>query len=492
MRNANQFIFNAAVLFLYGWMIIFGLQHHELWGDEIHSWNIAKGSHSLQELFGNMRYEGHPPFWYMILFGITQFTHDLFYLQVVQFVFAFGAAVVVIFYAPFGKVQKLLILTGYYFVFEYGVLARNYSPAIFFAFCLTAIFPLTFRYKNFVWYSLLLLLSNVHLLGLLLAAAIHIAYCSQSVQDKKNYYRHGIAGLLILLPAVFFILPPGDSQLNFQFWKDQWSVSRLYLYITVVVRSMFPIPDAGTIHWWNTNLFLSHEGIVRRIAALIIFTALSAAMLFSVYKSKIAFRLLAANLLLTFLLSLIFPLNTARYTGFVLIGYVISAWLAFRNTEMKAGQTVFTLLLFLQVPPGIFALASDSTEVFSSSSTVKEMHAMLPPDAWVTTDYWCLNNLSAFLDTSVYCLELNRNAAFLKWNSELRNIKSFDYQEAIIRLMKQNQGRPFYFFTSRHAGPEWSAALESKGIRLRLLAWGGTSVERSGQVLLYQVSVRQE
>ncbi|WP_315817329.1 hypothetical protein [Paraflavitalea speifideaquila] len=48
-------------------LAIAALFYHEPWGDEIHSWNIAKGSASYLDLIQNSRYEGHPPAWYTIL-----------------------------------------------------------------------------------------------------------------------------------------------------------------------------------------------------------------------------------------------------------------------------------------------------------------------------------------------------------------------------------------------------------------------------------------
>ena len=48
----------------------FAISHHELWGDEVHSWNIAKGSGSYADLIVNRRFEGHPPAWYTVLWAI--------------------------------------------------------------------------------------------------------------------------------------------------------------------------------------------------------------------------------------------------------------------------------------------------------------------------------------------------------------------------------------------------------------------------------------
>ena len=76
------------VFVLYAIIIIYGMAHHEPWGDEIHSWNIAKGSNSFFDLISNTRYEGHPPVWYIILWTISKFTHDTAYFQLIHLIIA--------------------------------------------------------------------------------------------------------------------------------------------------------------------------------------------------------------------------------------------------------------------------------------------------------------------------------------------------------------------------------------------------------------------
>ena len=150
--------------------------HHELWGDEIHSWNIAKASGSFFELISNTRYEGHPPVWYIILWTISKFTHDPFAIQVIHLVIAWLIVFVVLFYSPFPFIIRILIPFGYFFLFEYSVLSRNYAIGILIAFIICIIIHKNFKGKILLYYFLLFLLSNTHLLSLLLAASIHLYF----------------------------------------------------------------------------------------------------------------------------------------------------------------------------------------------------------------------------------------------------------------------------------------------------------------------------
>jgi len=53
---------------------VFGVLHHDMWRDELQAWMIARNSHSLAELYFNLRYESHPPLWYWLLMLIQRFS----------------------------------------------------------------------------------------------------------------------------------------------------------------------------------------------------------------------------------------------------------------------------------------------------------------------------------------------------------------------------------------------------------------------------------
>ena len=45
---------------LYIAVLSYTMVHHELWGDELQAWNLAKASVSFPDLITNTRFEGHP------------------------------------------------------------------------------------------------------------------------------------------------------------------------------------------------------------------------------------------------------------------------------------------------------------------------------------------------------------------------------------------------------------------------------------------------
>ena len=45
---------------------------HEPWFDELHAYLIAREAQGLGELFTNLRNDGHPGLWHLLLFGVTR------------------------------------------------------------------------------------------------------------------------------------------------------------------------------------------------------------------------------------------------------------------------------------------------------------------------------------------------------------------------------------------------------------------------------------
>jgi hypothetical protein len=481
MEQLKHNTFNSIILLFYGCLVIVGLQHHELWGDELHSWNIAKGSESISALFQNTRYEGHPPFWYVCLFAITRFTHNLIALKILQAFFTIGTTAILVFKSPFSRLQKVLILCGYYFVFEYAVLSRNYMPAVFFASCIAV---LDNKHTK-IYYLLLFLLSNVHLIGLLLAISIHVAWCYEKIKSDRKSIISLLPGFLIFIPSFYFIFPPQDSQMNLDFWIERWKPQQLYFFVTVILKSLFPFPDSTNPHWWNTNILLDHDTIAFRIISFLVFIFLLTAIFFLLKKNRIALIILVVNLCLTGIVSLVFPLNTARYTGFIFIGYLIAIWFAL-NRGQSVNNSLVYLILMLQIPAACFAFTSDYRHEFSSAEKIKEVFKpeIIPAGSFVATDYWSLNNLSAYMDSAFYTVELHRKISFLIWNNEMKGAIHFDYGNGLQQLLEENKMQPFYFFSMKN--PEQAAAW-SNHLKFSLVFFSGLSIERSGEIYLYRI-----
>jgi hypothetical protein len=93
-----------------------------MWRDEAQAWQIARTAHSLPELFHNLRYEGHPALWHLILFGFSKIFVAINTMQYISIAFATGTAFLVLQYATFNRAFRLAFIFGYYLFFEYNMI----------------------------------------------------------------------------------------------------------------------------------------------------------------------------------------------------------------------------------------------------------------------------------------------------------------------------------------------------------------------------------
>src|SRR5262249_14283198 len=82
---------------------------HAMWFDEVQAWNIARASRSLSALWTNLRYEGHPALWYLVLYALTRVTGDPRAMQVAEWCVMCLTFPVVLFRAPFPTWARILL-----------------------------------------------------------------------------------------------------------------------------------------------------------------------------------------------------------------------------------------------------------------------------------------------------------------------------------------------------------------------------------------------
>ncbi len=454
----TKYSFNDPVLWsaFIIYIIVSGLTifYHELWGDELHSWNIAKASKSFSDLISNTRYEGHPPFWYSILWITSKFTHDVSMIQWVQFIIAIIISFLILFASPFPFVTRLLIPFGYFFLYEYAAFSRNYAIGFLFAFSICIILHKNFKSNILLYYTFLFLLANTHLLALVLATGFHIYFLLRffKKKEKANVILHIVIGFAVLIPSVYFIFPPADSSLNTGFWLQRLDGDRLSAIVKAPIRAFLPIPAWWNYHFWNTDFlteaqmqFSFLKWIIGLLSmALIFFTA-------RVFrKDKKIFFFYLAILLMFFLLSIIIPFANSRQVGFIFIGFLLAYWLFCYNNIISISQNkILTTLLAIQIIAGIFSVVKEIKYPFSNGYKAKELLEEIPAGNKIVTDYWSLNTLSAFTDRAYYCIDLEKEVSYLLWNSEMASMlkKNDRYSNGLLRFLQKESLKKVYMIS---------------------------------------------
>ena len=511
-RSVKERTLLRTTFVLYALLLIYAGLHHELWGDEVHSWNIAKGSGSYPDLLANRRYEGHPPAWYTLLWLISRFTHQVIFMQAMQWLIALSIVWMMLFKAPFALSTRILLPFGYYFLFEYGVLSRNYALGVLIAFCICLILRKDFRFRLVLYYGLLFLLSNVHLLTLLLAGSIHLYFLGLIRQREKRpaaLFLHALLGLAVIIPAILFIHIPSDSEVDLSAWTHSWSIRQLGGFYQPLCRAFLPVPAWWNYHFWNTEFLLdAHlpQGFILVLCQLVA-AFLLGYLFFILRKSRQSMVFLAANLALSYILSVTaFSLATARHSGFLFIGLVIAWWLyrdepsAPQNHSSKPADHpntradhlsthMFNILLIIQIVAGVFAVAKDIRLPFSNTWQVPALIKEIPAGESPVTDYWTMNAVVAFTDKPVYCLDLQQDLSFILFDHRLRPVdhNRHRYTDGLQQLFRKNGNHTVYMLSL--SSPQLLNRVDTlltKSCRLTLIDKREGAIEPGSNLYLYR------
>lgn len=149
---------------------------HEPFFDEAEAWQIARCV-SLRTLFlETTHYEGHPPLWHLILMPLAKAgaPYEL-SLTLVSLLFMGTAVFLILRYAPFPRLIRLLLPFTYFFFYQYGVISRVYCVMTL-AFVLLA---MTYRHRNKRpgrYVAVLILLCFTLAYGLIIAGGLAIVW----------------------------------------------------------------------------------------------------------------------------------------------------------------------------------------------------------------------------------------------------------------------------------------------------------------------------
>jgi len=166
---------------------------HEPFFDEAEAWQIARCV-SLRTLFlETTHYEGHPPLWHLILMPLAKAgaPYEL-SLTLVSLLFMGTAVFLVLKYAPFPRIVRLLLPFTYFFFYQYGVISRVYCVMTL-AFVLLA---LAYRGRNERpgrYVAVLILMCVTLAYGLVIAGGLAIVWLWE-IWSESRRKRDGYSG----------------------------------------------------------------------------------------------------------------------------------------------------------------------------------------------------------------------------------------------------------------------------------------------------------
>ncbi len=440
----------TAIFFIVG---LFNILNHEMWRDELQAWLLARESTSVTDLFHNIRYEGHPGLWHLVLFFITRLTHNPVFMQVAHLFMAAGAVFLFVRYAPFRPYQKFLFLFGYYPLYEYAAVSRNYSIGLVLMFAVCAVyFHAKPRRRYTIMAVLMFLLAHTNIYGLLIVLCL-LGYFLLDILFNREKRQWAGQHKIHLAPAVFIavvgvvtslaaIIPPEDTGYAAE-WYLTWDAGRAVEVLGSLYKAFVPIPQ-NTLHYWDSHLIQSPGLLI----ALSLFILAAVSLLLRRTPAALLLYLGGTLGFLTFMY--IKYIGFLRHQGHLFILLLLSLWLAgehvFPDTGRHpeesrenpprkrppqkwatvAGGLFITLLLAANAYAGLLSSVLDGKYVFSRG---KETAGYIKANGWENSfigghrDY-AMITVTGFLPNPMYYPRSDRMGNYIIWNNQREPIGS--------------------------------------------------------------------
>lgn len=157
---------------------------HEPWFDEAQAWQIARSASYKDLLLVLPHYEGHPPFWHLLLSIPAKLgaPYEL-SLKAIAFVPVVCMAAFILLKSPFPRVLRCTLPFSYFFFYHYAVLSRPYSFLVFSFVLLASLFKER-NEKPVRFVAGLAFVCMWSAYGIIFAGGIALAWCIDILMEK--------------------------------------------------------------------------------------------------------------------------------------------------------------------------------------------------------------------------------------------------------------------------------------------------------------------
>ena len=330
--------FEVVTLVVYALLISVVSALHEPWKDETQAWRLAIDSHGVADLVRNARYEGHPLLWHVMLQALGHLSRAWWPVAVLHIVIACVGAWLVLRYAPFTRLQKVLLVFGYWSAYEYAIVVRPYGLGMVLA--IAACIAWTAPRQRLVWTVVCLaLLANTTAIGTLLAMALAGAFAFDWAwpddvarrPSRRTVALVGLGSLAVLLVVFFFavaqIRPPADAVFQGEVRPafTRWDIATIP---TFELRALMPIVRFEDGVRWNQSVFEptdSRYDLALMFCLSLVVLAVGLVIAARRRVSLVFYLVGTVGFLLFF--KFVFP-GASYHHGYLFIVWVLAAWLA--------------------------------------------------------------------------------------------------------------------------------------------------------------------
>jgi len=179
--------------------------YHEPWRDEAQAWLIVRDLNVI-DIFRQLKYEGHPFLWYLILFPFAKLGFPYKFINIISWLFGCFSATIIVKKTSFNNLVKYILLFTPIFLYYCNVLGRSYCLCLFLVLLLSVIYK-DRENKPILYGIVLFLIANTHILLLGFVGAIvlidfyELIIKKSDVNKKRRLIGLGISisGLIVVV-----------------------------------------------------------------------------------------------------------------------------------------------------------------------------------------------------------------------------------------------------------------------------------------------------
>jgi hypothetical protein len=411
---------------------------HDPWLDEWQALQIALQSPSISHLLTNLQYEGHPPLWYLLLQGAALFVAPAFVLPAVQSIMAMAIQAMIYLKAPFTHLERLLIGSSFFVIFDYGTLARSLSLGV-----MLLIAAFAFRRGAIGWAALALLPLADFLFGVfsLICIILRLRDKNISVVGITAWFLCSIVSAITVMSAKDMI-------------PALWLNGPITDFFTFLNRlSVLLLPLHGPQYGlrWNETL----PDMVAPVAG-VLFLWLGYRLTRDILLDRLIYCGFSALLLLFSMC--IYPL-AIRHLSLLALLVILLRWRSHADLQSPSANAMFRIWITAASACGILTAGINVVRPFD---TAKQAAAYIQSQGlegkhWLSFPDSRAQGVSALLGMEFERLERDCTQSFLRWNYR-STIRSQENMDKVVGDIVQSYGR-VYLLTDFDLGPDGRADL---------------------------------
>lgn len=219
---------------------------HDYFVDEWQALQIAVQSPDLTALLANLRYEGHPPLWYLLLRGLSAIVGPGSALSAASALCALSTIAIIVTRAPGSRWARLAIILAEPILFEFGTVSRGSSLGVALTFAALALWDR----RRAVW-PLLALLPLVDFLFGLIALALIVLRSS----ERQKPWLPGVALFVFCSAAAAWSVVPAPGFISV--YRPSTSLESVARWATEMAAVTLPVQWSNGPRWdapWTTPI----------------------------------------------------------------------------------------------------------------------------------------------------------------------------------------------------------------------------------------------